>query len=94
MTSLDVVFRDRYGLHPRAALRIQQEAARFRAAVTIQGLDSGGSPVNASSMISMVSAGIRNGEKVRIVADGNEGTEAADAVAAIGRLMESGVCHP
>jgi phosphotransferase system HPr (HPr) family protein len=91
MTSLDVVFRDRYGLHPRAALRIQQEAARFRAAVTIQGLDSGGSPVGASSMISMVSAGIRNGEAVRIVADGDE---AADAAAAVGRLMESGVCHP
>mgnify|MGYP001595908047 CR=1 FL=1 len=91
MTSLDVVFRDRYGLHPRAAMRIQQEAARFRSAVTIQGLASGGSPVGASSMISMVSAGVRTGETVRVVADGED---AAEAAAAIGRLMEAGVCHP
>lgn len=91
MTSLDVVFRDRYGLHPRAAMRIQQEAARFRSAVTIQGLSSGGSPVGASSMISLVSAGIRNGETVRVAADGED---APESVSAIGRLMEAGVCHP
>ena len=89
--SLDVVFRDRYGLHPRAAMRIQQEAAGFRSTVTIQGVASGGPPVSASSMISMVSAGIRNGDTVRVAADGED---AADAIAAIGRLIDSGVCHP
>ncbi len=86
-----MVFRDRYGLHPRAAMRIQQEAAKFRSVVTIQGLASGGSPVVASSMISMVSAGIRTGETVRVTADGEDAPEAA---AVIGRLMEAGVCHP
>lgn len=90
MASVDVVLRDRYGLHPRAAMRIQQEAARFRARVTIQGLDSGGSPIGASSMIAMVSAGVRSGETVRVAADGDD---AAAAVAAIGRLIETGVCH-
>lgn len=91
MTSIDVVFRDRYGLHPRAAMRIQQGAAGFRSSVTIQGLASGGSAVGASSMISLVSAGVRNGETVRVAADGED---APEAVAAIGRLIESGVCHP
>ena len=91
MTSVDVVFRDRYGLHPRAAMRIQQEAARFRSILTIQGVASGRPPVGASSMISMVSAGIRSGDTVRVAADGEDAT---DAVAAIGRLIDSGVCHP
>ena len=91
MASLDVVFRDRYGPHPRAAMRIQQEATRFRATVTIQGLASGGSPLGASSLISMVGAGIRAGETVRVTADGED---ASEAIAAIGRLMEAGVCHP
>ena len=91
MTFVDAVLRDRYGLHPRAAMRIQQEAARFRSAVTIQGPGSGGSPVGASSMISMVSAGIRTGETVRVAADGDDADE---AIAALGRLMEAGVCHP
>ena len=91
MTSMDVVLRDRYGLHPRAAMRIQQEAARFRSAVTIVDLASGGAPVRAASMIAMVSAGIRTGETIRVEADGDD---AIEAVAAVGRLFEAGVCHP
>lgn len=91
MTSVDVVFRDRYGLHPRAAMRIQQEAARFRSSVTVQGLASGAAPVNAASMIAMVSAAIRNGETVRVTADGDDEAEAAAALEA---LIAAGVCHP
>jgi len=91
VTSMDVVLRDRYGLHPRAAMRIQQEAARFRAAVTIREVAAGGAPVRASSMIAMVSAGIRTGETIRVEADGDD---AIEAVAAVGRLIEAGVCHP
>ena len=65
-------------------------AGRF-AVLTIQGVASGGAQVGASSMISMVSAGIRNGDTVRVAADGEDATE---AIAAIGRLIDSGVCHP
>ena len=91
MTTIDAVFRDRYGLHPRSAMRIQQTAARFTCAVTIQGLDSGTSPISASSMVALVSAGIRTGEKIRITGDGPD--EAA-AVEALRALCEAGVCHP
>ena len=91
MTTVDAVFRDRYGLHPRSAMRIQQATAGFRSAVTIQGLDSGTAPVAASSMISLVSAGIRTGEKIRITGDG---PDAAAAVEALRALCEAGVCHP
>ena len=90
MISKDVTFRDRYGLHPRAAMRIQQEAARFAAAVTVRGPGSS-SPVAASSMISLVSAGIRQGDSVHLTADG---TDESAALEAVGRLMEAGVCHP
>ena len=91
MTTLDATLRDRYGLHPRAALRIQQAIAGKRAKVTLQGLDSRGSPANAASLIALVSAGIAFGEKVRITADGDD----ADAVAAALRdLLEAGICHP
>lgn len=90
MASREVVFRDRYGLHPRAALRIQQEAAKFGARVTIASAE-GGAPIAASSMISLVSAGIRAGQAV-IVA--GEGDDAEAAVAALGELLAAGVCHP
>jgi phosphotransferase system HPr (HPr) family protein len=89
MAELTAVFRDRYGLHPRSALRIQQEAGRFSATVTIA--TEGGSTVETRSMISMVSAGIRTGEVVIIRAEGADADAAATAIA---DLMASGVCHP
>jgi phosphotransferase system HPr (HPr) family protein len=91
MTTVDAVFRDRYGLHPRAAMRIQQTAAGFGSAITIEGLDSSTAAVSASSMIGLVSAGIRAGERIRIVADGQDEAVAAEAMRA---LCDAGVCHP
>ena len=91
MTSHDLVFRDRYGLHPRAAMRIQQTASEFRSRVTIQSVSAGGTPVSARSMISLVSAGIRLGDTIRLTA---EGEDEAAAVAALRALIEQGVCHP
>ncbi len=91
MTTADAVFRDRYGLHPRSAMRIQQAVAAFGSKVTIQGLDSRTAPISAASMIGLVGAGIRNGEKIRITADGPDEGAALEAVKA---LCEAGVCHP
>ncbi len=90
MITVDAVLRDRYGLHPRAAMRIQQAAATFAARVTLQELHAR-APVDARSMISLVSAGIRSGDTVRIAADG---ADEADAAEAIKKLLEAGVCHP
>lgn len=89
--SRDVVFRDRYGLHPRAAMRISQTAARFAARVTLEDLTSGSGPVEARSMLTLVGAAIRAGDRVRVAADGEDGEAAASAIA---DLLEGGVCHP
>lgn len=86
-----VVFRDRYGLHPRAAMRISQTAARYKARVSLEDLTSGGTPADGRSMLTLVGAGIRAGNRVRVAA---EGEDAAAAVEAIATLLESGVCHP
>jgi phosphocarrier protein HPr len=91
MITVDATFRDRYGLHPRAAMRIQQTAAGFQSKMTIQGLETGTAAILASTMIGLVSAGIRNGEAVRIVADGPDEAQAAEALRS---LVEAGVCHP
>ena len=91
MTSHDLVFRDRHGLHPRAAMRIQQTAGAFRSRVTIQSVTAGGAPVEARSMISLISAGIRQGDTIRLTA---EGEDEAAAVAALRALIAQGVCHP
>ena len=90
-TSIDVVFRDRYGLHPRAAMRIQQAAGGFTSRVTIRGQGGSGASVDARSMISLVSAGIRQNEAIRVTA---EGEDEAATLTALRVLIEGGVCHP
>jgi phosphotransferase system HPr (HPr) family protein len=87
----DVVFRDRYGLHPRAARRIQASLAGVAASVSFENLDGSGSSIDPRGMLALISSGIRAGDRVRITA---EGTNEAAAVAAIGDLLEAGVCHP
>ncbi len=91
MITVDTTFSDRYGLHPRAAMRIQQTVAGYRSRVTIEGLDTGTAPIAAGTMIGLVSAGIRHGERVRVAADGPDEIDALEAVRSV---LEAGVCHP
>lgn len=90
MSGSEAILRDRYGLHPRAAMRITQVARGFTATITLE-RSTDGAPADARSLISLVSAGIRQGEAVRIQA---EGPDADEAVEAIRGLLEAGVCHP
>ena len=87
----DVVFHDRYGLHPRAARRIQASLDGIVATVSLQNLDGTGAPIDARGMLALISSGIRTGDRIRVSADG---ADEAAAVAAVGDLIQSGVCHP
>jgi phosphotransferase system HPr (HPr) family protein len=91
MISRDVVFRDRYGLHPRSAHRIQEALAGTVSRVTLQHLATGRAPIDAGSMLALISAGIQAGDAVRVEADGPD-EEAV--LARIATLLDSGVCHP
>jgi phosphocarrier protein FPr len=87
----DVVFHDRYGLHPRAARRIQASLEPFDAKVSLENLDGAAAAVDARGMLALISSGIRAGDRVRITADGADEAAALDAIA---DLLASGVCHP
>jgi phosphotransferase system HPr (HPr) family protein len=91
MAHADVVFLDRYGLHPRAAMRISTAAAAFASSIRIEPLSGGGSPIDAESMLALVSSGIRHGDRVRVSADG---ADESDAVRALADLIAAGACHP
>jgi phosphocarrier protein len=90
VTSAEAVFRDRYGLHPRSANRIRGTAAEYQSKITLAPAD-GGSAIDAGSMLSLVSSGIRTGDRVTVTA---EGPDEDAALAAMTTLLESGVCHP
>jgi phosphocarrier protein HPr len=89
--SRDVVFRDRYGLHPRSAHRIGQVLAGTLSRVTLQQVEAGRPPLDARSMLALVSSGIQAGDQVRVTVDG---PDEESVLANIASLLESGVCHP
>ena len=61
------------------------------ARVTIEDLDGGGAPIDARSMLALISSGILAGGRVRVTADGDD---EGPVLAAIATLLEAGVCHP
>jgi phosphotransferase system HPr (HPr) family protein len=89
--SRDVVFHDRYGLHPRAARRIQASLDGVTANVSLTNLDGDEATIDARGMLALISSGIRTGDRIRVTADG---TDEVAALAAVGDLIRSGVCHP
>ena len=91
MIQRTVTFRDRYGLHPRSAHRIQQALAGSTARVTLEAIDVGGAALDARSMLALIGAGIRAGDTVRVTADGPDESLVLDSISA---LLEAGVCHP
>lgn len=70
-------------------MRLTQAAGAFHSRVSVEGPD--GRSFDARSMISLVSAGIRTGDRIAIV---TEGEDEADAAEALRQLVEAGVCHP
>lgn len=73
------------GLHARPAAVFVQAAAK--ASVPVQIAKAGGDPVNARSILAVLSLDVRGGEEVVLTADGEDADEALDALAA---LVESG----
>ncbi len=59
--------------------------------MSLENLDGNGASIDARGMLALISSGIRNGDRIRITADGPD--EVA-ITAVLGDLFESGVCHP
>lgn len=76
MPQRTVVVASRVGLHARPAMLFTQAAAASGLAVTIA--RPGGEPVDAASILFVMSLGVPNGEEVTLSADG----PGADAVLA------------
>jgi multiphosphoryl transfer protein len=77
---------NRLGLHARPAARFVQTAARFPdARVSVQNLTTGSAPVDARSINSLATLGVRQGHSLRVSASG---AEAHAALAALQQLAE------
>jgi len=80
----EFVVRSELGLHARPASQFVALATRFRAAIHV---GRGEEWVDGRSILSLLSLAAGRGTALRIRA---EGEDAAEAVAALGRLLEQG----
>lgn len=88
VTTIDLDVRNPSGLHARPAAVFVRAANAFRADIGIENLSAGSSPVNAKSIISVLSLGIRADHRIRIT---GEGADAETAVAELATLVTSGL---
>lgn len=70
MVERTVTIGSTHGLHARPAKLFTQAVAASGASVTVQ--KAGGSPVNAASILAVISQGIDHGDEVTIVVDGGD----------------------
>src|SRR5579875_1530049 len=73
-TAAEVELGDPEGLHARPAAELVKLASRFQARVQVNGRD-------ARSLLGILALGLRQGATVRIEAEGDDATEAVEAVA-------------
>ena len=81
MPQRDVVIGSTVGLHARPAALFVQAATATGIAVTIG--KPGGEPVNARSILSVLSLDVRGGEQVTLSADGEGADAALDSLVAL-----------
>ncbi len=84
MISRDFVINNKLGLHARPSAQLTQTAAKFESEVWIA---KNGRRVNAKSIMGVLMLAAGQGSIVTVDADG---PDEAEAVAALGALIESG----
>jgi phosphocarrier protein HPr len=79
----DVVVQSEVGLHARPAALFIKTAGVFSSRITIENLTRGMKPVNAKSILSVLSAGVRMNDRIRITTEGADEEAAIDALAGL-----------
>ncbi|HXG39338.1 MAG TPA: HPr family phosphocarrier protein [Candidatus Limnocylindrales bacterium] len=89
MVSVELVIRNPSGLHARPASLFSESAGRFAARITVENLDRAGArPVDAKSILLLLTAGVQRGNRIRLSADG---PDEADAIRTLSKLIEDGL---
>lgn len=88
MRALELTVINKSGLHARPAATFAQSAARFTSRITVENLERANRPVDAKSIIMILTAGIQCGHRIRLTADG---TDEAEALASLSSAVEAGL---
>lgn len=88
MTSIRLVIRNPSGLHARPAALFVRTAGQFGSKVTVANPAAGKGPVDAKSILSVLTLGVSSGTEIEVAA---EGGDAEAALAAIREAVENGL---
>lgn len=80
MPILEITVMHAAGLHARPAAKFVQTAAAFPCDITVSNLTNGGKPVNAKSILSVLTLGVSQGCQIRVEAGGDQADEAIEAI--------------
>lgn len=84
MSRIEVKLNNEAGLHARPACKFVEEAAKYSSKVT---LHKNGKEYNGKSLTSILSMGVHKGERITVVTDGADESEAIEALKV---LIENG----
>ncbi|MDB1125436.1 fused PTS fructose transporter subunit IIA/HPr protein [Vibrio algarum] len=77
-----------HGLHARPGAMLVSEAKKFESVIKVKNLDGEGKTVNAKSLMKVIGLGVLHGHSLEFSAEGSDATQAIEA---IGAAIESGL---
>jgi phosphocarrier protein FPr len=86
MKTVTLAIRNKVGLHARPAATFVRTVSRFQSAITVQNLTRCSPPVNAKSILLVLSLGVEKGHEIVVSA---QGPDEAEVVAALQAVVES-----
>jgi len=78
--SSEVTVTNAVGLHARPAAQFVKTAASFKCKISVENLTKQSAPVNAKSLLSVLSIGVQKDDRIRITVDGENEQTAMDAI--------------
>ena len=85
-TSKEIVVQHKVGLHARPAAMFVKTANQFTCDITVENLCNHTGPVNAKSILGILSSGVEISHQIQITAEGEDEEE---ALAALYELIET-----
>lgn len=80
MAEIEITINHPAGLHARPAAVFVRTASTFKCNIRIQNLTSGKGPVNAKSILSVLTLGVNQGNTVQVQAEGDDEQAALQAL--------------
>jgi phosphotransferase system HPr (HPr) family protein len=82
MRTIEQTVRNPSGLHARPAAMFVKTAAKFSSKITLENLDRGGAPIDAKSIIAVMSSGVSKGHRIKVTAEGTDEDAAIETLEA------------